>query len=520
MNTRSVPSHQLPSVTAKSDARHSIFEALARGGSALGISTVLERGFGFLASMLAAKLAGPQVFGAYSLVLTTANTLSSYTGMGIGSTATRFSARYAPHSVGFRDLLRSLFYVSTLSAVLGCVAMFVGAGPLSHFVLHNPELSPLLRLAGLTVGVGIAVECCRGVLLGQQHFRSLLFLAATAGGALALALPLVARRGAFAMVGAHASALLLTLVVGAMFVASMASIQNVSPLVSNPIPKASVKSVLQFGAIQFSALMGISLTSWWIALLVARCDISLTQMGMYAVAGQIRNLASTIPGILGQVSLPMLTEEKCMEYGGAARVLGVNSFVASLLALSVGGVAIIGLPWVLPRLYGNSYSSAEPSCVLALAVAIIHMSTGPAANRLLITSLRLIGLVNLLWAVISIALSSWLVPLAGSAGALGSLLLAHFVSLALVLRALTRTGESPRGLTPLLVATSGGVLGLAALGVYRAISPHWHSAVAELAVLSICFVALMYLGHTRGWVPMRIYSIRPIAAGLSLFRST
>jgi hypothetical protein len=269
---------------------------------------------------------------------------------------------------------------------------------------------------------------------------------------------------------------------------------------------------MRFGAVQFSALMGISLTGWWIASLVARSDSSLTQMGLYAVASQIRNLASTLPGILGQVGFPMLTEEKSSQYGGPDRVLAINSFVASMLALGVGGFAIVVLPWALTRVYSRSYAGAEPAAVLALATAVIHMSSVPAASRLLIVSLRPTAFINAIWAVLSIALGSWLIPVAGAAGACGSLLLAHLLSGALVLWRLQNLGESPRGLLPLLIGVSGGALGLASLGVNSAASPSGHAALAELALLAVSFIALTYLGHVRGWIPRTLYETRLVSA--------
>src|ERR1700677_3872573 len=62
--------------------------------SALGAGVMIERGMGFLANILAARLAGASTFGAYSLAFTTANNISTYAGGGIGATAARFSGKY------------------------------------------------------------------------------------------------------------------------------------------------------------------------------------------------------------------------------------------------------------------------------------------------------------------------------------------------------------------------------------------------------------------------------------------
>ena len=63
-------------------ARH-----LVSGTSALGAGVLLERGLGFAANLLAARLGGAATFGAYSLAFTNASQISAYAGGGIGATA-------------------------------------------------------------------------------------------------------------------------------------------------------------------------------------------------------------------------------------------------------------------------------------------------------------------------------------------------------------------------------------------------------------------------------------------------
>ncbi|HKF47799.1 MAG TPA: oligosaccharide flippase family protein [Terracidiphilus sp.] len=484
-------------------SRMSLFHVLARGGTAVTFANGLERGFGFLANVLAARIAGPQSFGAYSLVLTTANTVSSYAGMGIGTTASRFSAESQPNTLAFRNLLRSLVLVSLISVILGSAVMLFAAAPLAQLALHKPALTSLLRLAAVTVGGAIALECCRGLLLGQHEFRGLIFLSASFGITLALLLPLLAFRNTQAMVLGQAAALLTAALIGGAFALRMVSLRKPSSLPHDSRRGSGVGSVMKFGAVQFSALMSISVTTWLIASLVTRCDGSLTQMGYYAAAGQMRNLAAMLPGILSQVSFPLLTDEKGPNYGGAGLVLGVNSCVVALIGLVVGGSAIIVLPWLFMRLYGRSYAGAELAAVLAIATAVVHMSSMPAANRLLIVSLRMTGLINTLWAVVGVGLSVLLIPRAGAAGAYAALLATHSVSSVMVLFALKRRQQVPPGLLGLTAATFAAVLGIAALGAERALGHYGQAALAELALLILCVGIVTYFGRARGWLPLR-----------------
>ena len=110
-------------------ARH-----LLRGTSALGFGIVIERGMGFFANVLAARLGGLATFGAYSLAISTANNISTYAAGQIGSTAARFSGKYQHGSAGYTTLARALAIVSVVSAALGAVGLWFGAGPIAHLL--------------------------------------------------------------------------------------------------------------------------------------------------------------------------------------------------------------------------------------------------------------------------------------------------------------------------------------------------------------------------------------------------
>ena len=81
-----VPSSRIPGHVAR---------GVLSGTSALGLGTVLERGLGFLANILAARWGGAATFGAYSLAISTANNISTYAAGGIGSTAAKPSKAQA-----------------------------------------------------------------------------------------------------------------------------------------------------------------------------------------------------------------------------------------------------------------------------------------------------------------------------------------------------------------------------------------------------------------------------------------
>jgi len=469
------------------------------GSATLGLAVGLERVLGFASGVLAARIAGPQTFGAYSMVLATAGTIAAYAGAGIGTTATRFSGQYKPETAGYRKFMLALLVIALSSAAVAALLMLAGAGPLARWVLRNEGLVSFLRIAAASSAAIVLLECCRGFLLGQQKFQALLIVAAVSGLGLIFVLPFAARISAGVMIGGQAIVSLVCIGV----VLTLSKRFGLRPHIektSNAGP--GIRPVFTFGVVQFAAFAGISIASWWIASLVARSDVTLTQMGLYAIANQFRGLAVLAPGLCAQVGYSLLTDESGSEYGGARRVMLTNSFLAGSLVTLAAGSGIILAPWLLAIVYGKSFSGAEAAIVILLATGIVHMSGMAASQRLSIVGLRAIGVINTIWAVLTAALGVWLVPKAGATGAALAFLISHTLSQVLVIVALARLDELPNGFLPLYGVNTIGGLGLAALGYWRAFETNRGPMTIAIAALVIFILGLIsYVGRRTGCLP-------------------
>src|SRR5690242_4803724 len=137
------------------------------GTSALGLATVIERGLSMTANVLAARLGGASVFGAYSLALTTANNISAYTGSGIGTTAVRFAGAHHRASSEYGPITRALVLVTACSCILAALLMLAASGPLAHYVLKIDSFANLIRFSAVSAAAIIALECAKGFFVGQ-----------------------------------------------------------------------------------------------------------------------------------------------------------------------------------------------------------------------------------------------------------------------------------------------------------------------------------------------------------------
>ena len=483
----------------------SLGSLLLYGSAALGLAVGLERVLGFLSGVLAARIAGPQVFGAYSMVLATAGTIAAYAGAGIGTTAMRFSGQYRPGTRGYRKFIAALAIIATGSATAAALVMIAGAAPLAQLVLRNESLTSFLRIAAVSSAAIVLLECCRGLFLGQQKFQALLALSLTSGIGLLIVMPFAARVSAGMMVLGQA------LVATACVLICLAVSKRLG-LWPEPDERSNegpgIRPVFAFGLVQFGAFAGVSIATWWIASLVVRSDATLTQMGLYAIANQFRGLVALAPGLCAQVGYSLLTDQSGSEYGGAARVTLANSFLASSLATMGAVIGIVFAPWLLALIFGKSFAGAEAPILILLATGIVHMSGVPAAQRLSIVDLRAVGVINAIWAVVTAAMGIWLVPKAGATGAALAFLISHTVSQVLVTAALARIGELPRGYLSLFGVTTFGAFIMAGLGYWREFELNRNPLTIALAASAVfIFAVLLAVGRRIGCLP-KLRSIR------------
>jgi O-antigen/teichoic acid export membrane protein len=491
------PSEDLPAPD-EAGSKRSLVASLLTGMGALGVSLGFERGASFLSNVLAARLAGPGTFGAYSLALTTANNVASYAGAGIGSTANRFVGEYPVGSSGYRSLLRVLALVAVCSAAIAAVILWLGALPVATILLRNAKLAGPLKIAALSAAGFILLECSRGLLIGQRSFPTLLLLSIMVGSGLVLAVPSTARLGAMPMLAGQAGAVFLAVLVVGWIVYTKSGSRRFREM--NAATGPSVWGIWRFGLVQLSGVMGLNAAGWWVASLVARQDASLSQMAFYAIASQLRNVATLIPSLVGQTSFAMLTEEGGMDFGGSDRVLAVSSVFASLLSTLCAGTAITIVPWILRYLYGHAYLPAELASSIAIATVLIHMGSAPAAYRLNIVSLRVTGIVNVLWAVGVSAAGTWLIPSGGAVAAVESFFAAHVISMILVLVWLKRHCALPSiiiNVSVLNLAIASALLAISWLRASNGIRPA-PAAAACAAVTVSAVVCLWRIGRAHG----------------------
>jgi O-antigen/teichoic acid export membrane protein len=445
---------------ARTDGRHFASFFISRA-SGLGVAFALERSLAFAAGLLAARIAGPQAFGAYVTAVTTANTVASYAGSAASAVGMRFAPEYARDPSDRLAFLCSFALMTVSGAAVGAAVMVGSARMLAEHLLSNAQLASLLQVAAVLTAGAVLLEGLRGMLIGWPEIKFLILMAAVGGGGLLVAIPRAAAKGAGAMVHIHALVIFSTVAsIVILFVAVWRR-----GLTAGSFPgrwRSVLAQVAKFAGVQVAGFGGVAAASWFLAAMVARSDPSLHEMAFYGVGGQLRVLVLAIPAVLTQAVYPLLTGagEKENEYGDPDRVMVSGTVITTVPVLIVGCFILATLPFVVSVAYGSSYQPAEMAYAAMVISGVVHVSRLVPANRLGVVAVRRLAVLNAGWTGLVFVGAAVIVPVGGAVGAALVLLVAEILSCVLALRLLRVEKQLDRALSQVSMITFASAIGL------------------------------------------------------------
>lgn len=479
-----------------------VLKNIMAGTSALGMGVVIERAFGFLSNILAARIGGASTFGSYSLAISTANNVGTYAAGGIGSTAIRFSGEYSRGTNSYSTLAKVLSLIALLSGSLAGLVLWLGAVPLSRLV-HKPDIVPVLQWAAFSAVGIVLLECARGFFVGQMRLKAILLLSGFVGIGMVSVLPLASHFGSTAMICGQSAVIIGAVLTCLIFYKPL---ELASPVEStDPAPMLPMlKRVWSYGLMQLTGLVGLNAAGWWLTSLIAKGDTTMAQMGYFAIAHQFRNIVALVPSLITEGSFSEMANQNAADAKTPDTVMAMCTYVTTLLCLLAAGGAIIVAPWILLIIYGRAYTPASTATAFALATALVHMGSWAAAQRLSVLSIRLSGVINTIWAAfVAVTATLFLFHSSNATKGAAVYLAAHLLSAVLLLGALKRRGNLPRGMA---LAFGWGVLSVIVLALISIGRDVFTSVSLPLTAGAVCFwiVALaimIQMGKRRKWLP-------------------
>lgn len=399
---------------------------LARGAFWSIVGASVSRGLMLAASILVARILGCEVYGEFSIIRSTVSMFLVFAGFGLGMTATKHVAEYRkedPLRAGRIMALSGIF--AAVTGVLVATGLFVFAPWLAANTLNAPHLGEDLRIGAFVLLLNALNGAQTGALAGIEAFKAIAIVNLGAGLA---SFPLLVA-GAY-LAGLHGAVWALVISMAINWFLNHLALRKEAARFHIPFTFYSCTKELPI-LWKYSlpaALSGIMMTPiFWIcnAMLVNQPG-GYAQMGLFDAANQLRIAILFIPGMIGQIVLPMLSSLNGVnDHQKYKQVLQYNIKLNSAAALIIALPVAIFAQFIM-RSYGPSFEEGMWTLVF-LTFSSVLMAINNVVGQAIASQGRMwMGMwLNTVWAVTLLASS--LILLNRGYGALG-LALANLIA--------------------------------------------------------------------------------------------
>lgn len=420
----------------------SIAKRIANGAFWSFTGTAAAKLLILIAGIVCARILGKVGYGQLGIVRSTVNLFVTLGSAGMGVTAAKYIAQYKNTDKAYVARIASITRLfACITGVVASAAILLFADVLARDALHAPTLTNEIRIGALLLFVTILNGAQNGILSGFEDFKSIArntFIASSAEGALMVI-------GAW-FYGVFGAVLGFGLGYLVLYVCNRMAIgtdfhRNTIPTQGINIHMSDLRVLYRFSLP--AALSGILVMPayWVVRTLIVRYN-GFGELGIFEAADQWRAIILFIPGALGQIVLPILSN--VLEEGSKQtywKVIWVNMGLNACVTLLLSLIVLLCGNWLM-ELNGKEFTGgATISC---LAFSSVFSSMAAVVGNAITSRGRVWTgfFFNLLWAAMFIGFSLYALN-AGfkSAGVAIALLSAYAVHTTLQLGYLRFTKE-------------------------------------------------------------------------------
>ena len=339
------------------------------------LATVFNQGSTFLTNIVIANLLGRQRFGEYAIVLSTTQVVSSFAGLGMGYTATKYLAEFrSSNKERAGEILGFCSSVAVKTGGLAALAFLVLAPVIATNVLHAPHLTNVLRLGAGVIFFAALAGYYTGALAGLEEYRVLGFAGVAAGGLYVV----VCVGAAFtlglagAVGGLLVSALLQCLILRYFFRKACERHELVSTYKGlRRERRIIVKWVVPGMLHSLTALPAL----WLSQVFLTRQPGGFAELAIYSAAYSLTVIVLFLPNVTQMVGMSLINNLRGI--GNALehrRVFWMNlRFTFMVGVVGACGIGLFGR--FLLRAFGPSFTSGLPVLLILLAATIPELLT-------------------------------------------------------------------------------------------------------------------------------------------------
>lgn len=350
-----------------------MLRALIRHSYWNAVATFSHQGSTFVSNFLVIKLLDHAAYGKFSLVNLTAFYTASILQFAVGSTASRFVARYADDRMRLLSVVWICGAFSFASGLLGFGVLVLASGFLSRSVFIEPSLLAPIAIVSLAVPSLVGMVFLSGLLQGLHGFRTLavssvasgaLFVAIVAGGAWAGGL-----NGA--IIGFVAGSTLRSLIMGGLALLELSrkesgGVSSWRSMLNRPIGRELFRFQIPAG---LAGCLTIP-TLWLIPTILTRNTQNFSEVASYSVILMIKSLIVLPASVIALALQP--SAEKALgadQVNIALRVFRTAS-VVSLAVVAASALLFAVFAKEVLAIFGRDFISASGELQLMMIGAV------------------------------------------------------------------------------------------------------------------------------------------------------
>ena len=377
---------------------------LARGMFWSMAGAVISRGLMLVASIAVARMLGKTGFGELGMIQSTVGMFGVFAGFGLGLTATKHVAEFRsrdPERAGRILGLSGLVAMGT--GGLMALGLFFFAPWLADHTINAPHLAGILRIGALILFISALNGAQTGALSGFEAFKTIAYVNLFIG---LISFPVFICGAYFGGLTGAVWALAINLCFN--WLLSHLALRKEAQKYKVPFTfrKCSVEwpIIWKFSLPAVLAASMVGPVDWICNALLVNQPGGYGEMGIYSAANQWYAMLMFLPGLLGGVVLPVLSErlsQKDTSQSMKTMVLAIKA--NAILVLPLVLIASIASPYIM-GLYGEGFRGGWPTLIVVLLTTGLLSIQTPVGQIIAASGKMWVGLtMNMGWALVFIS---------------------------------------------------------------------------------------------------------------------
>ena len=371
-----------------------------------------------LATILLARIMGPEIYGNYTIALVLPSSLNVIADIGINSAIIYYISSYRGDERFIGTYFRTGLILAVLWSALIVSMLVITSSIVAQSLFHRDNLSDLLKVSSLIILSSAGSSICIGALISLQRQKIIgiyLILMSIFRNSLSLVLFLKMNNVFVAILGQ---------VIGYLLSSIALIIYTIRSTPGGNFDREVIRIILSYGAPYAVGLFVLSLCVQFYNIIAAMSFDDFTY-GNFSVAWFIFTGVMTIPNSLSKSLFPSISESGIKSKFSVATVFNSSvKFASSLLLymwITLGGASNV----IISLIYGSRYTLAGNIFILLSVVFVFGIIGWGVINPLLLSlkKTKVLAAINISSVLISLlflnyvflpmfASDIWAIPLA------------------------------------------------------------------------------------------------------------